>query len=622
MLQWSPILAKVQPHQRVRVTKRGSDTFVGENQQPQQQQQQQISIWSVLKGIAIRALIVYLVTSLLRRGGGSSGGESGAPSAGGPMRHPSSNMYPNGTLMDFFAYISEREHTPDFLNELVWSLPGITYGDWTGGPNGNSIYDVETSFPISEHVQNNGSVWLHVYLVKYGNSPDPSDKGRYHRQTTVHKVKRLNKYKKKRYHRTQNLLTGETAATPDMVQKAEDNTVEILSHWHPNITVNLIDDHTAWVRGHVPPPLDEYVEFDPVTNKYLPILYVNDYWNLMRDYQPINSTVHNLPLRLTFQPLTLFRWQLYTAQAMRSRWGMLLGQEEVDEEDQDSLKETFLETSPVLLGLTFLVSIVHSVFEFLAFKNDIQFWKNRKSLEGLSVRSVFFNVFQSFVVLLYVLDNDTNMVIRISVFVGLLIELWKIHKVLDVSLDRTRPPLLGFIPRVMLSDKGSYVDSSTKQYDVMAFRYLSWALFPLIGVYAVYSLLYLEHKGWYSWVLSMLYGFLLTFGFIMMTPQLFINYKLKSVAHLPWRMLTYKFLNTFIDDIFAFVMKMPTMYRLGCFRDDLVFFIYLYQRYIYRVDYKRVNEFGISGEMEESTDAVVATTAATIQEEGNSKKDN
>lgn len=46
----------------------------------------------------------------------------------------------------------------------------------------------------------------------------------------------------------------------------------------------------------------------------------------------------------------------------------------------------------------------------------------------------------------------------------------------------------------------------------MAFRYLSWTLFPLLGCYAVYSLLYLEHKGWYSWVLSMLYGFLLTFG--------------------------------------------------------------------------------------------------------------
>lgn len=110
----------------------------------------------------------------------------------------------------------------------------------------------------------------------------------------------------------------------------------------------------------------------------------------------------------------------------------------------------------------------------------------------------------------------------------------------------------------------------------------------------MYSLLYMEQKGWYSWVLNMLYGFLLMFGFIMMTPQLFINYKLKSVAHLPWRMLSYKFINTFIDDLFAFVIRMPTMYRIGCFRDDIVFLVYLYQRWIYRVDPTRVNEFGTS----------------------------
>lgn len=46
----------------------------------------------------------------------------------------------------------------------------------------------------------------------------------------------------------------------------------------------------------------------------------------------------------------------------------------------------------------------------------------------------------------------------------------------------------------------------------MAFKYLSWLLYPLLGCYAVYSLLYVEHKGWYSWILGMLYGFLLTFG--------------------------------------------------------------------------------------------------------------
>ena len=40
-----------------------------------------------------------------------------------------------------------------------------------------------------------------------------------------------------------------------------------------------------------------------------------------------------------------------------------------------------------------------------------------------------------------------------------------------------------------------------------------------------------------------------------MLPQLFLNYKLKSVAHLPWRQMSYKFLNTIIDDLFAFVIK-------------------------------------------------------------------
>lgn len=47
---------------------------------------------------------------------------------------------------------------------------------------------------------------------------------------------------------------------------------------------------------------------------------------------------------------------------------------------------------------------------------------------------------------------------------------------------------------------------------------------------------------------------------------------------------------------------MPTMYRLGCFRDDIIFLVYVYQRYIYRVDLKRVNEFGVTGEQLEQVE--------------------
>ena len=34
------------------------------------------------------------------------------------------------------------------------------------------------------------------------------------------------------------------------------------------------------------------------------------------------------------------------------------------------------------------------------------------------------------------------------------------------------------------------------------------------------------------------------------------------------------------------------VHRLAVFRDDLIFLIFLYQRYIYPIDKKRANEFG------------------------------
>ncbi|XP_046388028.1 cleft lip and palate transmembrane protein 1 homolog [Ischnura elegans] len=562
------------------------------------------SVVSFAKTFIIRGLIMYFVMSFFRRPAPAQD-----PTAvSSTPRTEALNLYEMGALMDLYVYVSEDDIFTDFNNSesLIWTQNNLVYGDWTAGPMGDGTYTHRTTIKASERLQNNGTIFLHVYMTKRGKSPDPTTgKTHYSAKHVSYSRRMLNKFKKQRYTKTHNLLTGETAASEEEVKKAETLKEEIVSHWHPNLTINIVADQTRWVYGSVPPPLDEYIEFTSDGRYYKPVVYLNDYWNMLRDYYPINETTKELELMLIFQPLSLFRWQLYTAQAMRNKWTVnVLGDTftEEEDEDQDTLKEALLETSPYLLGLTIVVSTLHSIFELLAFKNDIQFWNNRRSLEGLSVRSVFFNVFQSLVVLLYVLDNPANTIVKISCFVGLGIEVWKINKVMDIKINR-EDRILGFLPRIYFTDKGSYVKSSTREYDMIAFKYLSWALFPLLGGYAVYSLLYLEHKGWYSWVLSMLYGFLLTFGFIMMTPQLFINYKMKSVAHLPWRMMTYKFFNTFIDDIFAFVIKMPTMYRLGCFRDDIVFFIFLYQRWIYKTDPSRINEFGFSAEMEEAAAA-------------------
>ena len=58
------------------------------------------------------------------------------------------------------------------------------------------------------------------------------------------------------------------------------------------------------------------------------------------------------------------------------------------EGESDEFKRVLLEGNPVLLAITFAVSLLHSVFDVLAFKNDIGFWRNKKSMEGLSARSI------------------------------------------------------------------------------------------------------------------------------------------------------------------------------------------------------------------------------------------
>lgn len=75
--------------------------------------------------------------------------------------------------------------------------------------------------------------------------------------------------------------------------------------------------------------------------------------------------------------------------------------------------------------------------------------------------------------------------------------------------------------------------------------------------------------------------------------------------------MMYKFLNTFIDDLFAFTIKMPILHRLATLRDDVIFFVYLYQAWAYKVDYTRVNEFGQGGDDEAEEEKKAAKPLAS-----------
>jgi hypothetical protein len=364
---------------------------------------------------------------------------------------------------------------------------------------------------------------------------------------------------------------------------------EYVPYWVSNVTLSLVPYEGVHQLGKsVQPPLDRFLRVDTDTGKYAPFLYMHNFWNLEENEVEVTEATTELALNIRFHELRLWLANLYLQ--MERNWEMQASMGLSNRQQTDDMKRMLLENNPVFLGITTFVSLLHTIFDMLAFKSDIGFWSKNESMKGLSARTIVINCSCQIIIFLYLLDNDTSYLILFSSGLGLLIEMWKVTKACKVEFAL----LKGIIPFVRVKDRDSYIASSTKAYDKEASRYLSYALFPLVLGYSVYSLVYETHKNWYAWVLSSLVGAVYTFGFILMCPQLYINYRMKSVAHLPWRQMTYKFLNTIIDDLFAFVIKMPALHRLSVFRDDVIFCIYMYQRWIYRVDKTRVNEFGYS----------------------------
>lgn len=358
--------------------------------------------------------------------------------------------------------------------------------------------------------------------------------------------------------------------------------------WKPTLPIVLVVGTPDLMLSQLPPTAASLFHVSKSEKWYYPPMHVDEFWQLRDSLQDMNDTVRRIVLQATFTPMGLYKWSLY--RQFDNVWERQMELGAVGSKDVDEVKRMFVETNPILLITTFIVSIAHTILETLAFKNDISHWRNIKSFEGVSVRSMIWKIAMEAVVFLYLWDNDTSWMIVAGNFVGLIIEVWKLCKA--VKFEKFgEGRLFGFIPWFKMSDRESY-SRRTKEYDDQAMKYLGYVMYPLVVGYAIYSLKYQKHKSWYSWVINSLVGAVYAFGFLAMFPQVFINYKLKSVAHIPLKAMMYKTLNTIIDDLFSFIIKMPLLHRLACFRDDIVFLIILYQRWIYPVDYSLVNEYG------------------------------
>jgi len=416
--------------------------------------------------------------------------------------------------------------------------------------------------------QRDANIWLHASVLFKG-------------QEVANARGRLVKYITKPEVRPKSYLgTGVVCEAPKEVSFAGS---DLVAKGIPKLQVQLVHD-----TMHYPPPWAQ--------GTYQPRLYVDEFWLTNDALISLNGTEQDkFTSQVSFQLMSSARWrfQMHMEQALAQN-AAIFGE---DSEEMLQMRDLMANTDPLLLIVTMITSFLHMIFEYLAFKADVNFWKQTDGdviHKFISIKSIVAGIFCQIVLIMYLHDEQSNLLVLAISGVAILVDVWKVRRVMQVHWIF----VCYVIPIPSLENKHRKIASTKKgkdgaqeeqssDFDGQACKWLGLSLLPIVVCYSAYSFTYDCHRSYYSFVLSCSAALVYTLGFVLMTPQLFINYKLKSVAHLPWRRFVYRAINTFIDDLFSFIIRMPTMHRLSCFRDDAVFIVYLWQRWVYPVDKDR-----------------------------------
>lgn len=127
--------------------------------------------------------------------------------------------------------------------------------------------------------------------------------------------------------------------------------------------------------------------------EYLPIVDVSQFWVLKRDLMDLSQVDDpNEELRVQINFDT--QWvQKYIMTTQLTESFKLYEEMGIEIADFDEFKVILTDTNFYLLCATGIVSLLHSVFELLAFQQDYKFWKNKKNFAGISARQIFTNLF-------------------------------------------------------------------------------------------------------------------------------------------------------------------------------------------------------------------------------------
>lgn len=293
-----------------------------------------------------------------------------------------SPVWEENSPLDISIYVSPSQDLPSLSavpeENKVLEEKNFAVGDF------NENREVSTTFSVPAQVQNNGTLWAHFFVALAGHQLDPGAK-EYSTETAYHFARPMNHYfPKKKVAKLKNLLDS-SPDEPESVVEAP-RKVEIGSFYHPNVTISFVPGTGTQNFAAMHPASRQYVQLErtgarDVSGKngwYYPTVFVNTFWQLRSHMTELNSTVETLPLQITLNNIQ--NWKFGMMASMDE--GMKQNQRQAaagggpmpgggDGSELEMVKEVLLDTNSYLLATTVVVTILHMIFEGLAFKNDI-----------------------------------------------------------------------------------------------------------------------------------------------------------------------------------------------------------------------------------------------------------
>lgn len=204
-----------------------------------------------------------------------------------------SPIWPAGTEMEMKIYVAESWLLPPHVSKhLVFDERAITWTDW------NLKRSVTVEVPLSPAVQNNGSLYAHIFVGKTGSVLDPTDK-KYDPAAAYRVITQLNRYMpKKKVVKTKKLLGGDEE--PEVEEEVPDEKGPVIaSYWSKNLTMELVADDKIVPYRTLQMPIAQHIMLEQTNARdasgqngwYYPIVFVNDFWTLKDHLIEINSTV-------------------------------------------------------------------------------------------------------------------------------------------------------------------------------------------------------------------------------------------------------------------------------------------------------------------------------------------